>query len=79
MSTKRILIFQGGGALGAYECGAYQALAPHLDNLAVVAGTSIGAINSSLIASHYQTADHGALAAAGWSNNCRHLARSDLE
>ncbi len=55
MSTKTILIFQGGGALGAYECGAYQALAPHLDNLAVVAGTSIGAINSSLIASHYQT------------------------
>ena len=60
MSTKRILIFQGGGALGAYECGAYQALAPHLDNLAVVAGTSIGAINSSLIATHYQTADRGA-------------------
>jgi predicted patatin/cPLA2 family phospholipase len=44
MSTKQILILQGGGAFGAYECGVYQALAPHLDELAVVAGTSIGAI-----------------------------------
>ena len=50
MSTRKILILQGGGALGAYECGVYQELAPHLDDLAVVAGTSIGAINASLIA-----------------------------
>ena len=27
MSTKQILILQGGGAFGAYECGVYQALA----------------------------------------------------
>ncbi len=50
-----MLILQGGGALGAY-----QALAPHLPNLAVVAGTSMGAINASLIAHHYHDADHGA-------------------
>jgi NTE family protein len=59
MSTKQILILQGGGALGAYECGVYQALAPHLDELAVVAGTSIGAINASLIAKHYHEPDRG--------------------
>ncbi len=60
MSTKQILILQGGGAFGAYECGVYQALAPHLDDLAVVAGTSIGAINASMIAKHYHEKDRGA-------------------
>ncbi len=62
MSTRQILILQGGGALGAYECGVYQALAPHLDDLAVVAGTSIGAVNASLIAKHYHQQDRGAAA-----------------
>ena len=28
MSTNAILVLQGGGALGAYECGAYKALVP---------------------------------------------------
>lgn len=55
---KTILIFQGGGALGAYECGAFQAIAAHIDNqkddLMVVGGTSIGALNASIIASAYQ-------------------------
>ena len=60
MSPKTILILQGGGALGAYECGVYQALAPRLENLSVVAGTSTGAINASLIAKLYQQkADRG--------------------
>ena len=58
--TKTILILQGGGALGAYECGVYQALAPCLDNLAVVAGTSMGAINASLIAKNYGKEHRGA-------------------
>ena len=47
MSPKSILILLGGGALGAYECGVYQALAPHLENLTVVAGTSTGEPDSS--------------------------------
>jgi NTE family protein len=60
VSPKTILILAGGGALGAYECGVYQALAPRLENLSVVAGTSIGAINASLIARNYQQkADRG--------------------
>jgi NTE family protein len=44
------LLLQGGGALGAYQAGVYQALAEaHLDP-DWVAGISIGAINSALIA-----------------------------
>src|SRR5262245_40070295 len=45
-----VLVLQGGGALGAYQVGVYQALhAAGIDPDWVV-GTSIGAINASLIA-----------------------------
>jgi NTE family protein len=58
-----ILIFQGGGSLGAYECGVYQALSPWLRNkghrLAVVAGTSIGAVNAAIVATHADDPDRG--------------------
>ena len=64
MSTSAILLLQGGGALGAYECGAYKALVPHLKehgyDLKIVAGTSIGAINASIITLNYGEEDHGA-------------------
>jgi hypothetical protein len=64
MGKNAILVLQGGGALGAYECGAYKALVPHLKlhgySLTVVAGTSIGAINASVIATRYhRDQDHG--------------------
>ena len=61
-STKNVLIFQGGGALGAYECGVFKALEERgfVDTLGVVAGTSIGAINASLIAKHFHEPRHGA-------------------
>jgi NTE family protein len=44
------LVLQGGGALGAYQAGAYEAL--HEAGLAPdwVAGVSIGAINGAIIA-----------------------------
>ena len=47
---ERVLVLQGGGALGAYQAGVYEVLAarelmPHW-----VAGISIGAINAALIA-----------------------------
>ena len=44
------LILQGGGALGAYQAGVYQALAEAHLHPDWVAGISIGAINSALIA-----------------------------
>lgn len=44
------LVLQGGGALGAYQGGAYQALAEANLHPDWVAGMSIGAVNSALIA-----------------------------
>ncbi len=47
---QTILVFQGGGALGAYQGGVYQALHEADIEPDWVIGTSIGAINASLIA-----------------------------
>jgi NTE family protein len=60
---QRVLIFQGGAALGAYEAGAYKALYNSIKEeleaydrdenvFDIVAGTSIGAINAAIIVSH---------------------------
>ena len=45
-----VLVFQGGGALGAYQAGVYQALHEAGIEPDWVIGTSIGAINASIIA-----------------------------
>ncbi|WP_213773468.1 DUF3734 domain-containing protein [Bradyrhizobium sp. dw_78] len=48
--ARRVLVLQGGGALGSYQAGAYQALS-HFDfEPDWVAGISIGAINAAIIA-----------------------------
>ena len=61
---QRVLILQGGGSLGAYEAGTYKALYEMVtksDNergfkgkplIDIVAGTSIGAINSAVLVSY---------------------------
>jgi NTE family protein len=43
-------VLQGGGALGAYQAGAYQALCQHDFEPQWIAGISIGAINAAIIA-----------------------------
>ena len=48
--TETVLIMQGGGSLGAYECGVYKCLFKHGIELDIVAGTSIGAVNAAIIA-----------------------------
>ena len=62
--SQRALVLQGGGSLGAYEAGAYQALYERITKkdiekgekdkpfLNIVAGTSIGAINAAIIVSY---------------------------
>ncbi|MGY3237757.1 MULTISPECIES: DUF3734 domain-containing protein [unclassified Bradyrhizobium] len=48
--AQRVLVLQGGGALGSYQAGAYQALC-HFDfEPEWVAGISIGAVNAAIIA-----------------------------
>ena len=48
--AQRVLVLQGGGALGSYQAGAYQALC-HFDfEPTWIAGISIGAINAAIIA-----------------------------
>jgi NTE family protein len=47
---KEVLVLQGGGALGAYQAGAYEALCDAGYMPSWVAGTSIGAINAAIIA-----------------------------
>ena len=46
---KTVLVFQGGGALGAYQAGVYQGLHEAGIEPDWIIGTSIGAINASLI------------------------------
>jgi NTE family protein len=47
---KTVLVLQGGGALGAYQAGAYEALAEAGHMPRWVAGISIGAVNAAIIA-----------------------------
>ena len=70
------LLLQGGGALGAYQGGVYQALSEHGIEPSWVAGISIGAINSAIIAGNAPADRVGKLRAfwefasaetAGWS------------
>src|SRR5262249_1171738 len=58
---KLVLVLQGGGALGAYQAGAYEAL----DEAGLlpdwVAGISIGAVNAAIIAGNAPHARIGRL------------------
>ena len=49
--SETVLVLQGGGSLGAYECGVYKTISKHDIKFDTLAGSSIGAINSSIICS----------------------------
>jgi NTE family protein len=48
--ARRVLVLQGGGALGSYQAGAFQALCAAGFEPEWIAGISIGAINAAIIA-----------------------------
>ena len=48
--AERVLVLQGGGALGSYQAGAFQALCHQGFEPEWIAGISIGAINAAIIA-----------------------------
>ncbi|CAB5716647.1 Rhodocoxin reductase [Delftia tsuruhatensis] len=52
LPMQNVLILQGGGALGAFECGVVKALEEHRIFPDIVAGISIGAFNAAIVASH---------------------------
>jgi NTE family protein len=49
-AARRVLVLQGGGALGSYQAGVYQALCQQGLEPDWVAGISIGAVNAAIIA-----------------------------
>ena len=51
-STKieNVLVFQGGGSLGAFGCGVFKAIANNKIKIDIVAGTSAGGINAAIVA-----------------------------
>jgi len=55
-AIENVLILQGGGSLGAFGCGVFKALANNNIKIDIVAGTSIGGVNASIIAGAKQ--DH---------------------
>jgi NTE family protein len=55
-TIENVLILQGGGSLGAFGCGVFKALANSNIKIDIIAGTSIGGVNASIIAGSKQ--DH---------------------
>jgi NTE family protein len=49
-SIENVLILQGGGSLGAFGCGVFKVLANTNIKIDIIAGTSIGGLNASIIA-----------------------------
>lgn len=51
-AVQTVLVLQGGGALGAFECGVVKALEERSIHPDLVAGVSIGAFNAAIIAAN---------------------------
>src|SRR4029450_4685733 len=51
-AVQTVFVLQGGGALGAFECGVVKALEEHDIHPDLVAGVSIGAFNAAIIAAN---------------------------
>lgn len=56
-TIEKVLVLQGGGSLGAYECGVFRILSENNIRFDIVAGTSIGAVNAAIIASYRREKD----------------------
>ncbi len=56
MTSQKALILQGGGSLGAFECGVVKAMEERKIYPDIVAGVSIGAFNAAIIAANPKNA-----------------------
>lgn len=82
VSNKTALMLPGGGARGAYQVGVIQAIMeimPEGFNFPIISGTSAGAINAVVMASHAKNQRHGAARLNQfWSNiHCADVYRTD--
>lgn len=50
LQYETVLVMQGGGSLGAYECGVFKTLSKYGIKFDIVAGTSVGAVNAGIVA-----------------------------
>ena len=57
-AVQTVFVLQGGGALGAFECGVVKALEERSIHADLVAGVSIGAFNAAIIAANPGGATH---------------------
>ncbi|MFN2333291.1 MAG: patatin-like phospholipase family protein, partial [Wenzhouxiangellaceae bacterium] len=77
--SRPALMLPGGGARGAYQVGVLKALAEYLPGPAtpfpIIAGTSAGAINAAVMASHAGDFAHGVSRLEKfWGNlRCHHV------
>ncbi|MDT8438141.1 MAG: patatin-like phospholipase family protein [Wenzhouxiangellaceae bacterium] len=81
-AIRPALMLPGGGARGAYQAGVLKAVAEQLPAAAspfpIIAGTSAGAINAAVMASHAEDFGYGAerLAQFWGSFHCHHIYRT---
>ena len=90
-NTQRALVLGGGGALGAYEVGALKTLCKKLkeadkenheeDRLLfdIVAGTSIGAMNSAVLVSRYLETENWEDETKRWEEAIKYLEKFWIE
>ncbi len=78
MNLETVLVLQGGGSLGAYECGVYKSLYKNGIEFDVLAGSSIGAINTSIItAAQNGGKDVPAILEDFWLSLCENILHSN--
>ena len=69
---------QGGGSLGAYECGVFKTLAKLGIKFDIISGTSIGAINAAIIAGSKNNDDPASQLEDFWLNVAETITPSEL-
>lgn len=79
LALETVLVLQGGGSLGAYECGVFKALYENGIKFDILAGSSIGAINASIIcAAQNEERDASKVLIDFWSDLSEDIFRPEL-
>ncbi len=79
VQSETVLVMQGGGSLGAYECEVYKTLAKRGIKFDIIAGTSIGAINAAIIVGSKNDAEPAAQLEDFWLNVAEKITLSNSD